>query len=152
MATLADILNPERVHITRDGLDKRGALRVLAELLARGATVTEERLRTVLEEREALQSTGLGEGVAIPHGAVAELDAQRAALLLVPEGLAFDAIDGDHVNVLVAVVGPRTASGEHLKTLARISRVLRSKALRERLLCADSSAAAYATLVEDDAR
>ena len=96
----------------------------------------------VLAEREALQSTGIGEGVAIPHGALAQLEAQYAALLIVPEGVDFAAIDGDKVTILFAVIGPKRATGEHLKTLARVSRLLRNRGFRDRLVaCRDGHAA-----------
>jgi PTS system nitrogen regulatory IIA component len=104
----------------------------------------------VLVEREQLQSTGIGEGVAIPHGALSQLEAQHATLLIVPEGVEFAAIDGLAVNILFAVVGPKRATGEHLKTLARVSRVLRNKAFRDRLVAAPSSEAAYNLIAAED--
>ncbi len=90
----------------------------------------------MLTEREQLQSTGIGEGVAIPHGALPQLETQFAALLIVPEGLDFAAIDALPVNILFAVITPKRATGEHLKTLARVSRLLRNKAFRDRLVAA----------------
>jgi PTS system nitrogen regulatory IIA component len=70
--------------------------------------------------------------------------------LLVPHGVPFDAIDGQDVTILVAVVGPKRASGEHLKTLARVSRLLRSREFREQLLTAKTGREAYAMLVEEE--
>lgn len=98
----------------------------------------------VLCEREVLQSTGIGDGVAIPHGALDALEAQRAALLVCPDGLPFDAIDGRPVRILFAVVGPKRTTGEHLKTLARVSRLLRDAAFREKLLLAKEGTQAWA--------
>jgi PTS system nitrogen regulatory IIA component len=146
---LTDLLTQERVairHATSDGqpaFDKAAALAVLAELLAGGARADSGEVRRVLAEREQLQSTGIGDGVAIPHGALPRLDAQCAALLVVPEGVDFAAIDGVKVNLLFAVIGPKRATGEHLKTLARISRLLRNKEFRERLVGAADSKSAY---------
>ena len=128
---LADLLTADRVAVRRDdvgtALDKSRALHLLSELLARGTTIGADTIERVLREREALQSTGIGEGVAIPHGAMLELDKQLAAVLTIPDGVDFDAIDGAKVNILFAVIGPKRASGEHLKTLARVSRLLRSR-------------------------
>src|ERR1700743_2739879 len=130
---LTDLLTPERVAIhpdQGDRLDKLGALnalpqqippRALAQMLARGTRVNAGDVERVLLEREQLQSTGIGEGVAIPHGALVQLDTQHAGLLIVPGGIDFAAIDGQTVHIIFAVIGPKRATGEHLKTLARVS-------------------------------
>ncbi len=138
---LTDLLAADRTAVRHNNgahaLDKPQALHVLAELLSHGVSgITADAIEGVLCEREALQSTGIGEGVAIPHGALGTLDKQVAAVLTVPEGLEFEAIDDAKVNILFAVISPKRASGEHLKTLARVSRLLRSKLFRERLLSA----------------
>ncbi len=96
---LIELLTQERVEICHndDGarsLDKAGVLHVLAQTLAPGAHVDAAAVERVLSEREQLQSTGIGEGVAIPLGALAQLQTQYAALLIVPEGVDFSAIDG----------------------------------------------------------
>ena len=92
-------------------------------MLTRGTPADGTLVERVLAEREQLQSTGIGEGVAIPHGALPHLDTQHASLLIVPEGVDFAAIDGQAVNIVFAVIGPKRATGEHLKTLARVSRL-----------------------------
>jgi PTS system nitrogen regulatory IIA component len=112
-------------------------------MLASSAHVDASDVERVLSEREQLQSTGIGEGVAIPHGALAHLETQYAGLLIVPEGVDFVAIDGLRVNILFAVIGPKRATGEHLKTLARVSRLLRNKAFRDRLVAASGAKEAY---------
>jgi nitrogen PTS system EIIA component len=144
---LKELLSEERIAVRHNDaatpLDKPGALHRLATMLAAGAHVDAAAVERVLVEREQLQSTGIGEGVAIPHGALAQLETQFASLLIVPEGLEFAAIDGLHVNILFAVVTPKRASGEHLKTLARVSRLLRNKGFRERLVAATSPKEAY---------
>src|SRR2546429_3733980 len=126
---LTDILSSERVKVAvlDSGVEsKDDALHALAKLLASGSpSAGATDFYRVLAEREALQSTGIGDGVAIPHGALESLSGQLAALLICPGGIPFDAIDGAPVHILFAVVGPKRATGEHLKTLARISRLLR---------------------------
>lgn len=131
-------------------LDKREALGTLARLLASGCEVPEVELERVLHDREALHSTGIGDGVAIPHAAIADLDRPVAALLLVPSGLEFGAIDYEKVHHLFAVVGPKREAGEHLRTLARISKLLRSADFRARLLAADDSNTAFALVVSEE--
>ncbi len=148
--TLDVLLAPNRSRLVRGSMGRVEAIESLAELLAIDSPVNAIEIARVLREREALQSTGLGDGVAIPHAALATLTSQRAALLIVPAGVDFDAIDGEKVRLFVAVVGPRTTSGEHLRILARLSRLFRSHLLRERLISAESSGAAYAALLEED--
>jgi PTS system nitrogen regulatory IIA component len=144
---LTDLLTPERVAIHHDQngrpLDKAGALKALALMLAKGTRVNGGEVERVLMEREQLQSTGIGEGVAIPHGALVQLDTQHAGLLIVPDGIDFAAIDGQAVHIIFAVIGPKRATGEHLKTLARVSRLLRNKSFRERLIASSDAKAAH---------
>src|SRR5579884_4526285 len=103
---LTELLSEERVAVRHNSpersLDKPAALRVLAGMLANGARVDAAAVERVLTEREQLQSTGIGEGVAIPHGALPQLETQFAGLLIVPEGVEFAAIDGLAVNILFA--------------------------------------------------
>jgi PTS system nitrogen regulatory IIA component len=150
---LSELLSEERIAVRHNGdrvLDKPRALRLLAEMLARGAHASVDEVERVLVDREGLQSTGIGEGVAIPHGAMGDLVIQFAALLIVPEGLEFAAIDGLPVNLLFAVVTPKRATGEHLKTLARVSRLLRSKGFRDRLIAAEEPRAAYELIASEE--
>jgi PTS system nitrogen regulatory IIA component len=154
---LTDLLTPERVAIHLDAggqpstpLDKRTAIKTLAQMLAQGTRVDGGSVERVLMEREQLQSTGIGEGVAIPHGALVELDTQHAGLLVVPAGVDFAAIDGQAVNIIFAVIGPKRATGEHLKTLARVSRLLRNKSFRERLIGSPDAKAAHALIAAEE--
>ena len=139
---LTDLLSPERVgikHANGREFDKDKAIALLASMFGEHDGVTPEEIERVLLEREALQSTGIGEGVAIPHGALPQLKEQVAALLIVPDGVEFQAIDDAKVSILFGVIGPKRATGEHLKTLARVSRLLRSKEFRARLVGAPSA-------------
>jgi PTS system nitrogen regulatory IIA component len=151
---LTDLLTPDRVAIPLQDdahpLDKPGAIRALAEMLSHGTMADALQVERVLLEREQLQSTGIGEGVAIPHGALPQLEMQHAALLIVPQGVEFAAIDGVPVNILFAVLGPKRATGEHLKTLARVSRLLRNKAFREQLIHGPSAQAAYDLIAAEE--
>ena len=150
---LTDLLTPERVAIHPEegpALDKAGALNALARMLAQGSRVSVSEVERVLMEREQLQSTGIGEGVAIPHGALVQLDTQHAGLLIVPGGIDFAAIDGQNVHIIFAVIGPKRATGEHLKTLARVSRLLRNKGFRERLIGSPNAAAAHDLIAAEE--
>lgn len=152
---LVEILAEDRVVVARNLPGKEAALHAVAHLLARGAAVPEVMVHGVLVEREALQSTGIGDGVAIPHGFLGELVTQVAALMVVPEGVAFDAIDGRPAKIILGVVGPKKgmhAQVEHLRILARVSKVLREPGLREKLIGASDSQAVYDLIRDADAR
>lgn len=138
---LRELLSPERILVDPSGArvrSKAEALRSLAELLAPTAGVEADEVLRQLLEREELQSTGIGEGVAIPHTCVDTAGAQAGALVLCAP-VPFDAIDGAPVGIVFGVIGPRRATGDHLRALARISRLLRNAETRRELLAARDS-------------
>lgn len=150
---LCDILSEERILVDSDGgfvRDKSDALRLLAHLISPVLSVEQQRVEQLLTEREQLQSTGIGDGVAVPHTSMQDVTAQAAALLLCPHGVPFNSIDGQPVRIVFGVVGPKAATGEHLKTLARISRLLRNGATRSALADAASPGDAYELIRERD--
>lgn len=143
---LSEILTPERILVDVDGSvvrTKADALRQLSELLSPAIGVEASEVEHLLLEREKLQSTGIGDGVAIPHCALDSAQAQALALLLCPRGVEFEAIDDEPVEIVFGVVGPKRATGEHLRTLARISRLLRDEQTRIRLLASPNATAAF---------
>jgi len=150
---LSDIISSERILVDRQGdlPNKAEALRALSKLLGKAVGASEDDVLALLLEREQLQSTGIGEGVAIPHSALEHAEAQAAALLLFPKGIDFDAIDGQPVQIVFGVVGPKRATGEHLRTLARISRLLRDEATRKQLVNAETPKIAYELIESHDA-
>lgn len=136
-----DILSRDRVALSGGSCyvrTKAEALHTLADLLARGdASLSAAEIEDVLVKREELQSTGVGSGVAIPHASMDRLERIVGALLVCREPIDFAAIDGEPVSILFAVVGPKRSTGEHLKTLARVSRLLRDDGFRQRLAESD---------------
>jgi PTS system nitrogen regulatory IIA component len=154
---LLDILAPQRVALAgRNGSrvrNKAEALHRLAELLAAGDTTIDiAMVEEGLARREELQSTGVGAGVAIPHAKLDALDRIVGALLVCTDPIGFDAIDGAPVSILFAVLGPVKAPGEHIKTLARVSRLLRDDSFRARLLGAPSDRAAFDLVAQEEGR
>ncbi len=154
---VVDILSPGRVAVLEDEL-KQGesravVLRRLAELLAGGrGSLSADLIEGLLTRREEQQSTGVGGGVAIPHAAVEELDHIVGAVLLCPHPVGFGAIDGLPVSIFFAVIGPRRSVGEHLKTLARVSRLLRDEDFRDRLVRAADGRAAFDLIALEEGR
>jgi PTS system nitrogen regulatory IIA component len=107
-------------------------------------------LQRVLEERELLASTAIGDGIAIPHGKLDSVERLVGALGRSVPGLAFDSIDGKPTHLVFMLVAPSNSAGIHLKALARLSRLFRDANLRQRLLDAESASAIYQTIVEED--
>ena len=143
---LTDLLSPERVGIKRvdkASFAKDASIALLAQLIGQRPGVSVADVEQALHDREQLQSTGIGEGVAIPHGALPQLNEQVAALLIVPNGVEFQAIDDAPVTILFGVITPKLRTGEHLKTLARVSRLLRNKDFREKLISSADAQAVF---------
>ncbi len=150
---LADILNAQRVTVNLAAQDKHGALEALARLFVRDdARLSAASITKVFEEREALASTGVGSGVAIPHGRLPDVASLVAAVGICKPGVEFEAIDGRPAHILVAVLGPERQTGDHLKALARFSRLLRDERVRARLLEARDDADALEILLTEDSR
>ncbi|MFI5306900.1 MAG: PTS sugar transporter subunit IIA, partial [Polyangiales bacterium] len=147
---LADVLKVERIRTDLSAKDKEGTLRALARLFAEGDRVLdEEAVYRAFSERERMASTGVGSGIAIPHGRD-DKDEFRVVLAISPEGVPFDSIDGQLAHIFVAVLGPLGNPADQLRMLARISRVLRDQAVRRRLLAAGSSEDALQIVVEEE--
>src|SRR5688500_6903027 len=150
---LADILSLDRVSVSLEAEDKVAALRAIARLFAKTeTTLGEDDVLRVLQAREQLASTGVGSGVAIPHGRIGAVDKMLGALAISRRGVSFESIDGEPARIFMAVLAPERHTGDHLKALARISRLLRDGAVRQRLLAAADEAQALQIVVEEDAR
>lgn len=150
---LADILNAQRVTVQLVAEDKRSALEALARLFVKeNPRLDATEITRVFEEREALASTGVGSGVAIPHGRLPDVTTLVAAVGICKAGVEFEAIDGRPAHILVAVLGPERQTGDHLKALARFSRLLRDERVRSRLVSATEDAEALEILLTEDSR
>lgn len=153
MLSLSEILSEGCVSVSLGASTKAGVLSELAALYARSdLAVAPEVIADVLEERERLASTGVGSGVAIPHGRLSDIPGVRLVLGMHRDGVDFDAVDGRPVHIFVGVLAPDGQASQHLKVLARVSRLLRDSAFRERLLAAGSAEEAHRCLLEMDER
>jgi len=122
-----------------------------ASILDLVSTAKDDLLR-VLREREALQSTGIGEGVAIPHGKIGGLDRLVASFARSTKGVDFDSIDGQPTQLFFLLVVPEQSGGQHLKALARISRFFRDASFREKLLASGDLDEIFRAIEEEDAK
>jgi len=128
-----------------------GKKSLLAELAAKAAPLfrlDERRLFDRLLERERLGSTGIGGGVAIPHGRMPGLDKPMGLFARLGHPVDFDSIDERPVDIVFLLLAPEGAGADHLKALARVSRLLRDRGLVEKLRATDKADALYALLVE----
>lgn len=142
--------------LVRDGIvlksgasSKRQALHVLAAAAAQAMGLDEGRIFDALMEREALGSTGLGSGVAVPHARIAGLDRVQAVFVRLDTPVAYDALDDRPVDLMFALFAPPRDGAEHLRALAAVSRAMRSSELREQLRQARTTDAINALFVSD---
>jgi len=150
---IMDILVKDAIILDLAADEKNGILKEMSSALAAAEpSVSFERLLEVLTEREGLQSTGIGEGVAIPHGKMSGLDRLMASFARSPAGVDFGSIDGQPTRLYFLLVVPEQSGGQHLKALARISRFFRDSAFRDKLIDATSTDDIFRAIEEEDAK
>lgn len=133
---LSQLMTPQRIVVPIKGADKASVLRELVEVLTRngeGPGSFHDVLKAV-EDREAEVSTGIGYGVAVPHGKCASAERLMVAAGASPHAIPFDALDGQPVRLFFLLVGPERDSGDQVRALSRISRLVRSERLRDQLV------------------
>jgi PTS system nitrogen regulatory IIA component len=137
---ITDFLNAQSIISDLAGRDKAAVLDELAEKFpAADAALNPKRVLDVLTERERISTTAIGEGVAIPHGKLAGVDRVYAVFARSRMGVDFASLDGEPTHLFFALIAPEDGAADHLKALARISRLLKESAFRSRLLRAKSS-------------
>ncbi len=148
---IAALLDPDRVVIDVEARSKKHALEILSELLVGSDdTLDPTRVFDHLVERERLGSTGLGDGVALPHGRVAGIEETVGAVLRLSEGVDFDSPDGDLVTLIFGLVLPEECADDHLKDLAAIAGLLSDDDVRRQLYDIDTSAGVFELLAGPD--
>ncbi|HET7456219.1 MAG TPA: PTS sugar transporter subunit IIA [Gemmatimonadaceae bacterium] len=134
---LSELLSADRVKVPLGGRTKDDLLRELVELAVPSPhSDARDAVLAAVRERERELSTGIGSGVAIPHGKTTCVEQLVMSAGVAPVPVDFDALDGQPVELFFMLVGPESASGAHVKALARISRLLRRESLRNELRAA----------------
>ncbi len=134
MPELGDLLTPDRIALDVPARSKRQILRELADLVAKDLGLDADTILQALLEREKLGSTAIGQGIAIPHARVPELEELVGAFVRLAEAVDFDALDEEPVDLIFLLLAPAaTSSAEHLRILARLARLLRDPEVRRRL-------------------
>jgi nitrogen PTS system EIIA component len=148
-----EILKKESVIADITGKNKLDVIKEMTERLKQNDTIkNDQALYATLMEREKLGSTGIGENVAIPHGKSDELTQIIIAFARSLSGIDFESLDQKPVHFVCMVIAPAHSTGQHLKALARISRLFKNQTLREGILKAEDSNAIYSILLEEDSK
>lgn len=147
MIHIADTISPERVVSDAQATSKKCALERLSSLVASNedALVANEVFDSLVA-RERLGSTGIGHGVAIPHGRLGKLDHAVSAFMRLENGVDFDAIDNEPVAYMFALLVPKDSNDEHLQLLAQLAKMFSNPVMRERLRLATNSEELYELL------
>lgn len=148
---MLDLITPHAVIANLRAGSKKQALQ---ELARRAADLTGQHERAVFDvllERERLGTTGVGHGIAIPHGKLSGLDRVYGVFARLERPIDFDAIDEQPVDLIFMLLAPEQAGADHLKALARVSRLLRDTAVCEKLRGSESADAIYALLTQQEA-
>jgi PTS system nitrogen regulatory IIA component len=148
---IVDLISPEGVVPHLRATSKKQALQELARRAADLTGLNDRAIFEVLLERERLGTTGVGNGIAIPHGKLANLPRLHGLFARLERPINFDSIDEQPVDLIFLLLAPESAGADHLKALARVSRLLRDKAVCEKLRGTDTAEGLYALLTESPA-
>jgi PTS system nitrogen regulatory IIA component len=148
---IVDILPKESIIAELRGKTKREVLEELADgLLEQKPDLDRERLLEVLFERERLGTTGIGEGIAIPHGKLKDLDQLALSFGRSIQGVDFESMDGKPVHLFFLLVAPENCAGIHLRALAKIARLLKNGSVRKRLGTVKTQDDIYTIIQQED--
>lgn len=150
---ISDFLNQKAITADLVAKDKEGVIEELIELLVKAGSVQakdKDKLVKILLNREELGSTGIGQGVGIPHGKSDSIKELVAAFGLSQHGVDFDALDEEKVYIFFLLLAPEDSAGPHLKALARISRLLKDKYFRDTLKAAKDEKTVLKVINQED--
>ena len=145
---ILEIISPESVVANLKVTSKKQALQELSKKIAELIGQDERKIFDILLEREKLGTTGVGNGIAIPHGKLDDLDKLQGLFARLERPVDFDAIDERPGDLIFLLVAPESAGADHLKALARVSRLLRDKTMCDKLRGSDNAEALYALLTD----
>jgi PTS system nitrogen regulatory IIA component len=148
---MSEIIEEENIIPDLKAKDKNGVLEELAEVVSsRDPSINKRDLVKVLIERERLGSTGIGDGVAIPHGKMNGIKHPLISFGRSNKGLDFDSMDGQTAYLFFLLVAPENSSSVHLQVLAKIAKILKNSAIRKNLMEARTKEEIYQTIIQTD--
>ena len=145
---ISDLLAPEAVLASLKAQTKKQLLQELAARAHQRTQLPEKQIFETLNERERLGTTGVGAGIAIPHGRMAGAASITGVFARLETAIDYEAVDGQPVDLVFMLLAPENAGADHLKALARVSRLLRNQQTCEKLRAAQSAEALYAILID----
>ena len=149
---LSELLNEDAITLSLRARDKESAIKELVQLLESAHRVdTKGEILSKVLQRESMMSTGIGNGVAIPHGKTRLLDQLVASCGVANAGIDFDSMDGEPATLFILLVSPENLRGPHVKALANVSRLLKEESVRKTLREAKTSEAFLAALQSAEA-
>jgi PTS system nitrogen regulatory IIA component len=149
---IMDFLSQDTIIVDLKATDKKSAIIELTEVLKNNKKIrNSEDIINIVLEREKLGSTGIGQGVAIPHGKTDLLQEQIGVLGISRKGIEFNSLDGEPVHIIFLLVGPIEVAGQHLKALSRISRLFKDKFLRQAIKEAKTTQEVVKLIQQEDA-
>lgn len=150
MMRIASILSPGMIASGLKPNGKKQLLQDVADIAARGTGLESREIFETLLQRERLGSTGIGNGVAIPHGRFPGLSQLHGVFVRLDKPIDFEAVDGVPVDLLFVLMAPEAAGADHLQGLARVARLLRQPALVQKLRATRDPAALHSVIIADD--
>jgi len=148
---ITDFLDSSRIIPDLKGRGKQGILKEMTDWLAsQDPSLNGQRLFEIVLEREKVSTTAIGEGVAIPHGKVPGIRRVFGVFARSPQGVDFDSLDGGLTYLFFLLAAPEDSTADHLKALARISRLLKDSAFRARLMKEETKEKIFAAIKEED--
>ena len=148
---IAELLDYAAVETNVSAENKEALLEEMTHVMLRSAPDLDyAQVLSVLQERERLGSTGIGDGVAIPHGKIANIKRMYLAFGRSVKGVDFDSMDGKPAHLFFLLIAPEESISTHLKTLARISKLLKKKQVRTQLLEAENAEVIYKIICSED--
>ncbi len=145
---LGDLITPESVIPSLRAQSKKQLLQEVALHASKITNIDQRKIFDTLLQRERLGSTGIGQGIAIPHGKLPNLDRIVCFFVRLEHPIEFDSIDDQPVDLIFLLLAPESAGADHLKALARISRLLREPAAIEKIRTSENSSSLFAVLTE----
>ncbi len=150
---ITEFLDVKGIHLDLRASEKQDILKELVDVLAEVKDIGDKKLiLKALLERESLGSTGIGQGIAIPHGKTDKVKELISVLAISKQGVNFEALDGEPVYIFFLLVAPKDAAGPHLKALAQISRMLRDTYFCDLLRRCESAEQVYDLIRKEENR
>lgn len=147
---ISQLLDKNSIISNLTARDKKGAIDELASAAANATNASAEDIAVVLMEREQLGSTGIGGGIAIPHGKLNSVTDINIGFALSQDGVEYDSLDNKPVHIFFLLLTPENSTGGHLKVLAQISKLLKMDQFKNQLLNASTDQEIYDVILEQD--